>query len=232
MSDYKPCTNDYEPGPHNLTYSLSCRRRPAKNIANAFHRNEPNINVTAVYIDWVTDMNDDIINDILHEVRPSSATLQTLGLLRLQLTRVPEDVRHFTALKNCYLSVNPLKVLGEGSLTFSSQLETLTIANSQVESIEEGAFVGDFSRTVIDLSYNSLTTFDENVFKPILQEKLRNGTSSYLRVYYNPITCDCNLAWLLRDNRQLLAYVIGSCFLQKRVIMFPDVDADTLSLCP
>ena len=45
--------------------------------------------------------------------------------------------------------------------------------------------VGDFSRTVIDLSYNSLTTLDENVFKPILQEKLRNGTSSYLRVYYS-----------------------------------------------
>jgi len=94
-----------------------------------------------------------------------------------------------------------------------------------------GDWTGDFSTTDISLDYNYLTSFDEDVFRPILESKYSSGNSSYIhvqnskcrkrmewdevwlivRLIADRIECNCKLSWLVRQNRHLLPHVKGNC---------------------
>ena len=135
---------------------------------------------------------------------------------------------------------------------------TYSISFVELENSESGLsglhLIGDFSETSIRFNGNLLTQFEENVFKTILESKFNSNSSSevivlnskwfsnklihflmlQVHIYISnldPIACDCNLAWLLRDNRHLIPNVLGSCIYETETIQFKDFDPYALQNC-
>ena len=92
------------------------------------------------------------------------------------------------------------------------------------------ALTGDFRGTEIYLYFNAMTSLDPSVFKPLLTTATVTITDSNsidiftfihfihfihfnLDGYFDsdPIVCDCNLAWIIRDNPQLLDQLTAFC---------------------
>lgn len=211
--DYYPCNNEG----NGENYILHCPRvdlpkTKASEILKAFRRNKGNADITSLFIYNVKDMTDEIMDEILDIVSPSIPKMWMLGLVRDQLTRIPPAVRNFTSLTHFSASLrSDHTVLPAGSLVFSWKIDSIIILSGHLETIEPGAFQGDFSTTDISLDYNYLTSFDEDVFRPILESKYSSGNSSYIHVQNNRIECNCKLSWLVRQNRHLLPHVKGNC---------------------
>jgi len=229
--DYSPCIRDYDVTRDRYDYFLDCSRDSARAIGDAMERNSANRNVSGVAIDLVDDITDDILNDIFTSLTSSALTLETAYLARMPYTKIPANIQRFSALKYFQMEEGTIKILPSGSLTFSAKLEMLHFFNNQIEVIEEGAFQGDFSDTDIGLSANSLTQFDEKVFRPILESKFKSQSRSEVIVHGNPIPCDCKLAWLLRDNRHLLPSVFGTCVSDQGTVNFYHFDPYELIGC-
>jgi len=113
-------------------------------------------------------------------------------------------------------------------MTFSSDnLRTVYCSSGNLEVIEPGAFQGNFNETLIFLSFNRLTKFDEAVFKSLLHQ-----STAFIDITGNPIACDCDLAWIIRDNRQLLSRSYGDCLDENGARKyFYDVDPNSLANC-
>jgi len=228
--DYRPCIDDYEDY-EDPTYFLDCHNDFAKDIADAFRRNSANTNVSAIIIDMVDDMTDEIMDDIFDSLSSSAQSLTSVYMARMPVTRVPENIGQFSAIRYFEMNEVSIKTLPSGALNFPTGLEMLYFYDSQIETIEAGALQGDFSDTGMGFD-KSLQRFDEDVFKTILQSKFNSSSRSIVQVDDNPIPCDCNLAWLLRDNRHLLAHVRGSCISASTGrINFNDYDPYALSYC-
>lgn len=100
---------------------------------------------------------------------------------------------------------------------------------------------------------NELTRFESAVFKPMLEQMVWQGdgrgqvyiygsTLLFITLYEtmmmdetnilnitDPIECDCNLTWLIRDNRELLrATASGFCSNGTR---FEELDAEGFEEC-
>ena len=140
--DYRPCVDDFQPSDHDHLYFIDCHRDSAVDISEALRRNRANTNVSAISVDLVNDMTDDIIDDIFDSLSSSASLMTTVYLARLPLTRVPEDIQRFTGIKYFEMDNVSIRTIRAGSLTFLTGLEMLYFFNSQIETIEAGAFQG------------------------------------------------------------------------------------------
>ena len=136
---------------------------------------------------------------------PGVSPLRELYLYKNNLTRIPDQVRHFTELDRVDLGSNEIKTIEKGSLNFTRTLGLFTLNDNKMITIESGAFDGttvqnysDFVNYInlnlkilstdincgegsyITLDDNNLTRFDEDVFLPILEamEFQSTGTSN------------------------------------------------------
>ncbi|CAG0878697.1 unnamed protein product [Darwinula stevensoni] len=112
--------------------------------------------------------------------------------------------------------------LSGGLLKFqSNSLKMVSLQDADISKLEPEAITGLRTDTNVDLSWNNISTIDERIFRPIL-EKISSGLG-LLDIQYNPIKCDCNLAWLAFAP-VLLSKVEGTCE--------NGTDLKDLDLCP
>ena len=136
---------------------------------------------------------------------PGVSPLRELYLYKNNLTRIPDQIRHFTELDRVTLESNEIKTIEKGSLNFTRTLGLFKLNDNKMITIESGAFDGttvqnysDFVNYInlnlkilsTDINYgegsyitlddNNLTRFDEDVFLPILEamEFQSTGTSN------------------------------------------------------
>jgi len=146
---------------------------------------------------------DDVIMDgIVDSLMDNEDTLEYLHLSDSGLSRVPAKVHRFTRLKQFYFYNNPRTFrLTNGTFPAAFKPQVLDIGDT-IRTIEPGTFADNFQDRFLYLTKSNLDRFDEGVFGPVL----RSMSGNYGTLVLNRVgDCDCNLAWLARDNRHLLA---------------------------
>ncbi|KAI9554619.1 hypothetical protein GHT06_019892 [Daphnia sinensis] len=154
-------------------------------------------------------LSDQMADNILNAMASSSSAASSLEMLWLasnQLTRVPAQLTSFSRLIQLDLSNNSFPVLSSGSFSFNAPVDYLYLESNTINSIEPGAFQGDFTRGRIYLRFNSLSRFEEAVFRPLLEQMISaTNNGGLVNLESNPLECgDCHLAWLIRDSPGLL----------------------------
>ncbi|XP_057376103.1 phospholipase A2 inhibitor beta-like [Daphnia carinata] len=152
-------------------------------------------------------LDDQMADNILNAMASSSAAtaLEMLWLASNQLTRVPAQLSSFSRLIQLDLSNNSFPVLSSGSFSFNAPVDYLYLESNTINSIEPSAFQGDFTRGRIYLRFNSLSRFEEAVFRPLLEQMISVTNGGLVNLESNPLDCgDCHLAWLIRDSPSLL----------------------------
>ena len=140
--DYSPCTNEGW-GNEYIIRCTNTNHITTKEILEAFRRNRGNADITSLTIYNAKDMTDDVIDEILDILSASVAKLTILGLVRDQLTRVPEAVQKLTALEHFSMSLrSDLTVLPAGSLIFPYKIKSIIFLSGQLEVIQPGALQG------------------------------------------------------------------------------------------
>lgn len=230
--DYSPCTYGTSSRYHNV---VRCDGNVAAEVLDVFQRNKNNPNITALYLWSIDDLTDEILEEILEIVALSASRNVVEISLRFlpKVQKVPEAIQRFTSIHwfNLYSS-DGIQILPSGSMVFSSNYvnEINICYNPNLEAIEPGAFQGDFSSgLIIVLRENNLKTFDGAVFNPLLSDSMVS-----VIVKGNPIACDCNLAWIIRDNPQYIldARVLGDCYDDNgQTVDFENVDPAILKNC-
>jgi hypothetical protein len=113
---------------------------------------------------------------------PGVSPLRELYLYKNNLTRIPDQIRHFTELDRVELGSNEIKTIEKGSLNFTRTLGLFKLNDNKMITIESGAFddINYGEGSYITLDDNNLTRFDEDVFLPILEamEFQSTGTSN------------------------------------------------------
>jgi len=201
-------------------------------VLDAFRRND-NAAIEILHLQEIDDMTDDILGEIV-DIVASTAAANVLRIHLWQLNRVakiPAAVGRFTSLQYFHVeSMNGIKTLPSGSLTFTSDdLQVIYFGFSSLEVIASGAFQGNFNGTYIPLAYNYLTKFDEAVFKPLLLD-----STAEIDIGSNPIDCNCDLAWFIRDSPELVLSkrVSGDCLDKNGTrIDFDQIDPTSLKNC-
>jgi len=73
----------------------------------------------------------------------SANTLQDLEIVFMnQVTRVPDKIASFKALRNLWLNGNSISVIKSGAFSFSVPVSFLSIPGNRMKVIEPGAFQG------------------------------------------------------------------------------------------
>nr|CAH0107179.1 unnamed protein product [Daphnia galeata] len=128
-----------------------------------------------------------------------------LWLTSNQLTQIPTQLSSFSQLTQLDLSNNSFPVISSGSFIFKAPVDYLYLESDSISGIDPDAFQGDFSRGQIYLRSNSLVRFEEAVFRPLLEQMVVTSGGGLVNLESNPVNCgDCHLAWLIRDNPNLL----------------------------
>jgi len=220
--DFSPCTYG------NLS-QVNCISLSAPKVLEAFRRNDKHKDIEQVYLLNIPDMTDDILGEIFDIVASTAADkveiISLYGLHRVK--KIPTAFRKFTKLAVLYFwEMHGIETLPAGSMTFSSNnLDSIkTIINPNLNTIEPGAFQGNFNGATILLNYNNFNKFDEAVFKPLLTE-----STVKIEIFENPIPCDCGLAWIFRDNGKFLPRTLGNCIDNTgKKFKFSEIDSEAL----
>lgn len=155
-------------------------------------------------------VDDESMDDIVDALLPYAATLQHLELRRTSLTRLPDRLALLAGVfVNVEGNTRPLTIpFGSVSGTFPY----FSVRDSKIDSIEAGAFQGDFTGSVLDFLGSEMPAPEEKVFGQVLQTMVRGGRGGLFFGDFG--VCDCRLSWLFGDDkRSLLFYVqAGRCF--------------------
>jgi len=112
-----------------------------------------------------------------------------------------------TNLLTLSLDYNAITQLLPGTIVIPSTLNYLRLNGNLINTIYPGAFViskgTQLSYLVTYLSGNELTALDQEVFEPLFIR------SSFVDLNYNPLTCGCDIAWLV-TNTSLMAKVVDN----------------------
>jgi len=202
--DYSPC--DYLQN-LNGQWEIVCDNVTAPEALDAFRRNSGNAAVEILVLGNIPDMTDAVLGEILGVVASdASQRLTRMNLYNFPRLRAVPSFRSFANLNYLYFYyMDGVEDLPAGSMSFTSNhLVKIFCAHSNIRRIDPAAFQGDFRGTEIYLYFNAMTSLDPSVFKPLL-------TTATVTITDNPIVCDCNLAWIIRDNPQLLDQLTAFC---------------------
>nr|CAH0099485.1 unnamed protein product [Daphnia galeata] len=157
--------------------------------------------------------------------------LSTLRLNSNRLTKIPtQQINSFPELQNLYLDDNEIPVLETGSLSLLFPVSILSLSAASINTIEPNTFQGDFTMATVNLSKNNLTRFESSVFLKMLEQMNLPFADGYVDLEFNIMNCNCGLAWLIRDNRQLMPAVRnGLC---ANGIAFESLDPVSFANCP
>lgn len=163
----------------------------------------------------------------------SAGSLLHIDLSGNILTRVPAEVHGLAQLADLVLTSNAIKETKVGDLGFVSSVKSIYLDNNGLEVMEANTFeFGDFTYAQVHLEANLLEVFAKDVFFKILTQMAIQpvGAAGYVDILGNPVKCNCDLAWLIRDNYSLLPYVRnGKC---GDFFDFEDLNESAFNECP
>lgn len=229
---------DYSPCKISGSGALTCEDPQAKaaDVLDAFRRNSDNARIKSLYITDVEDMLDEHMQEILDIVTKAAfVKMESVTLVNLKMMQnLPQGFNKLPNLESVNIQhLDGIKSLAEGSLTLASEnMKYIGVWGGQLEEILPAAIQnlnGNLDGVSMAFSYNHLTNLDEAFFKPLLSKVTRK-----IFLFGNPFPCDCNLAWLLRDNRDLLEqnFFQGECVHPNQTTTdFYLVDPATLQNC-
>jgi len=211
-NNFLPCRIDsFEDFSGNRT-GIYCSKLKSLSVLKAFrcNSNDTNDSIKELNLGDLPDMTDSMLEEIFQIAAVTLRNVDFIYLVNMPLvTKVPSTIGNFTKLQNIYVEwMDGIEILPAGSLSFSSNsLSEISVRhNNFLKIIEPQAFQGNFDDATIYLDRTLITTFDEAVFSQMLAE-----SSVEINVHNNPIPCDCDLAWIVRDNRQFFPRVFGNC---------------------
>ncbi|CAG0899919.1 unnamed protein product [Darwinula stevensoni] len=141
----------------------------------------------------------------------ATTKLRDFAIARNPLSGLPSAA--IKGMKNletfhCYES-NLGPTLLRGVLEFQSKaLKLVTLWGNNISEVEEGAITGLGPNTEIFLTNNEIVVLSEESFRPML-DILSKGYG-VLNLTGNPIRCDCDIAWLVL-NEKFLTSISGKC---------------------
>lgn len=180
------------------------------------------------------DLTDDKLSIILIALDAYSArdTLNELWMDNNQLTRVPLRLPNFVNLAKVSIKQNTVGYLQVNSVgSGAAKCTYFNIQNNQLDNIEPGAFVGDYSAAKMYLDTNNLKFFYEQVYKPLLESMAAANQGGLLSVTQNPFVCDCTIAWLIARNPNLLQFIDNQAKCDSGKL-FTELDKNAYALCP
>ncbi|CAL4124927.1 unnamed protein product, partial [Meganyctiphanes norvegica] len=182
-----------------------------------------------------------------------STTLKYLHLGENQITSVPVDAFQllpaieFIGLGNWWWSYVRLTEIQPGTFLNLKHLNEIELLDEQISHIRAGTFVtgsGSLKKVwlgsshvlhtvdvdafepvenmYISLGNNNLTDLPEEVWRPLLE------VNSTLNIWGNPFSCDCSLAWLIREPDFVRCTSYGVC---SDGTHFEDLDPDMYDNC-
>lgn len=161
------------------------------------------------------NLNDTMASSILNTFLTTSgaSALSIVSMKTNLLTTVPPQIQKHTLLTQVDLSFNTITLVRGGSFFFTNTLKSLNLDSNTLATISPGAFngTGYGSGSKITLTTNSLTSFSSGVFQSVLEGMATGGNNltTYIDIAGSSIDCSsvCPLAWLIRDNPNLLNFV-------------------------
>jgi len=180
-------------------------------------------------------LDDSATSTILAKITASTSagSLLHIDLSGNILTSVPAEVHGLAQLADLVLTSNAITETKVGDLGFVSSVKSIYLDNNGLQTMEDNTFeFGDFTFAQVHLEGNSLEVFSKNVFVKILSQMAiqPSVTAGYVDILGNPIKCNCDLAWLIRDNPDLLSYIRnGKC---GDFFNFEDLNQSAFANCP
>ncbi|XP_046648341.1 oplophorus-luciferin 2-monooxygenase non-catalytic subunit-like [Daphnia pulicaria] len=171
----------------------------------------------------------------------AGSSVDSLTEIRLdenKLTKIPDAIKSLAKLEQLELGFNEIAVISKNSLPVNNTGTNglaFSLQKNPIATIEPGAFGGNIGNSnYVKLQDINLTQLDPKIFKPVLQRMLIRskkvlGRTPFLYLGNNAIKCDCHLAWLVRDNRNLLNYIEGAKCSDSRELI--DLKADDFVRC-
>ena len=115
--------------------------------------------------------------------------LRELHLFRNNLTRIPDQIRHFTELNRVILNSNEIQSIKNGSFHFTPTLDIFTLRSNKITTIEPGAFDGIIS--FLKMFYCFYLAMMVTYCLPIIKQTstdINFGTGSFLNFEDNNLT--------------------------------------------
>lgn len=149
LLDYSPCV--YTPS---ILSQIVCRVQNGSEVLEAFQRNQNNSLISSIYMDFMEDMTDDILEEIFSIVALNAS--ENLGFVVLYdfngVTKIPEALSQFPNLVNVQIrNMNNVNSIPAGSIVAKelNLLQLVSLGNLTV--IEPKAFQGILSFKMIVL---------------------------------------------------------------------------------
>lgn len=170
----------------------------------------------------------DLTSNVIDNLRQiSSASLEDLFVGANMLTSIPANafkntpqLQRFRAGRNMIagideLTFSTLKYLQQVDLTankiakierhtfvFNGTVTSLYISFNSISSLGANAMMG--VTNMVNIEYNSLKTFDEEVWRTVLED------GAIVSIKNNPLQCDCDIRWLIVDDNFLSQIMSGA----------------------
>nr|XP_027212565.1 oplophorus-luciferin 2-monooxygenase non-catalytic subunit-like [Penaeus vannamei] len=150
-------------------------------------------------------------NEITNVSATAFSAVPQLSEIDLSGNQIPQiQTGTFAGHHNLYhvsLESNILKYIPEGAIQLtSSKPGTLILKSNDIRNIAING-ITDIAKGKIDVSYNNITEMVEDVYRPLLMD------DATLDITNNPLTCGCEIAWLIRNNNLLQLVTEGAaCF--------------------
>lgn len=125
--------------------------------------------------------------------------LRTIRLSDTAITQIPPNLfNSLTQVTNIYLGDNVIPELEANSINAPGPtIMNLDLSGSSISTVRVGAISGMAEDGTIDLSDNQITTLEEDVWRPILDQLTGEGA---LILDGNLLTCDCDINWIMIND--------------------------------
>ncbi|KAI9561345.1 hypothetical protein GHT06_012302 [Daphnia sinensis] len=208
--------------------------------------NFPGTSLTGLQTLTMTDNDAELTNEKLDSILTTLVNAKNFQVLTLTnnpgISRLPTALSVLSALHSLDVSLCPIPIVSPSSLSFTAPaVKALNLARTSLSTIVENTFNNRYyGNAKVLLDDNSLQEFRSSVYLKILMDMktATTGEIGSLSVTNNPIKCDnCQLAWLIRDSRELLPFVNGTCsngtnFRDLYPNWYDDQSCDTLTTTP
>lgn len=180
----------------------------------------PGTSLTGLQTLIMTDNDAELTNEKLDSILATLVNAKSFQVLKLTnntgMSRIPSALSVLSALNTLDLSLCSISIVSSSSLSFTAPaVKALNLEKTSLSTIVDNTFNNRYyGNAKVLLDGNNLQEFRSSIYLKILvdMKTATTGEIGSLSVTNNPIKCDdCQLAWLIRDSRELLPFVNGAC---------------------
>ncbi|KAK4004441.1 hypothetical protein OUZ56_006175 [Daphnia magna] len=180
----------------------------------------PGTSLTGLQTLIMTENGAELTNEKLDSILATLVNAKSFQVLKLTnnpgMSRIPSALSVLSALHTLDLSLCSIPIVSSSSLSFTAPaVKALNLEKTSLSTIVDNTFNNRYyGNAKVLLDGNNLQEFRSSIYLKILMDMktATTGEIGSLSVTNNPIKCDdCQLAWLIRDSRELLPFVNGTC---------------------